>query len=606
VSYFANVAVGTFSRPCLVDPAFQLLVHLPANATAPAPFYNRFEKTYVSVQGWWSDVLRGLAPLPSVKQRLEDVHTRLVSLVRDHLPPGGFVGLDTDTVTSLVLSAVVGLTTAANIGARLTDLVHALEPAGPSDGDVDVVARALVASVVAPTAYSGLKPTGITVAPLASDLIRIATPGAMHAARDTIPGLLREYLCDQEHFDLLGWLQAPWGADAGGAGGARGGVREADADQGTGDLPALLTFNPLEKHVVFTGTSEALLTFAQSAREGDVGAMGPGIAVLDLSASKTRGEVGDRVQDFVLGGDQFPSNLGATTLLVLADMKQVSASVVNSVRYMVDDAEAAARVGHGALLEECVRGAVWDVGRGATPGVTTRAALEQALGQRWADVGNQRVCRRVVVCVHSPPTWAGVRRPYHALFLHKWRFAYFDEFTSQANCTWVRAVERCVGLWGLWGLWGSGPLGPLGLRATVVFRGVVGRWDMGGGSISVAEHACASVFALKQSLFPLIPTLFAQALCPPQFGCAWPVVWGPPTWVESRGPASTPQCFAAYVWACWAAVTSPTGTEASPETTLTSLWSPSTVPCLPSSTPSLSVTGWGPCDAFLLPWVACP
>ena len=68
VLYFANVAVGTFSRPCLYHKDFQLLVHLPASATAPAPFYNRFEKTYVSMPSVWGDVLRDSSLPTETKQ----------------------------------------------------------------------------------------------------------------------------------------------------------------------------------------------------------------------------------------------------------------------------------------------------------------------------------------------------------------------------------------------------------------------------------------------------------------------------------------------------------------------------------------------------------
>ena len=49
--YFANIAVGSFSQPCLVSPSFRVIVHLPYSVLlkTPAPFLNRFEKYYMSL-----------------------------------------------------------------------------------------------------------------------------------------------------------------------------------------------------------------------------------------------------------------------------------------------------------------------------------------------------------------------------------------------------------------------------------------------------------------------------------------------------------------------------------------------------------------------------
>ena len=57
VVYYANVAVGSFSRPCQVHPNFRLIVHLPTWQQAPAPFYNRFEKYLITVTNLWEDLV---------------------------------------------------------------------------------------------------------------------------------------------------------------------------------------------------------------------------------------------------------------------------------------------------------------------------------------------------------------------------------------------------------------------------------------------------------------------------------------------------------------------------------------------------------------------
>ena len=48
--YYANIAIGSHSKPCRVDPKFQCIVHMHQSEIkdAPAPFLNRFEKFLVS------------------------------------------------------------------------------------------------------------------------------------------------------------------------------------------------------------------------------------------------------------------------------------------------------------------------------------------------------------------------------------------------------------------------------------------------------------------------------------------------------------------------------------------------------------------------------
>jgi hypothetical protein len=52
LAFYANIAIGSFSRPCKVDGAFRLVIHLPLSAVAktPLPFLNRLEKYTLSLQ----------------------------------------------------------------------------------------------------------------------------------------------------------------------------------------------------------------------------------------------------------------------------------------------------------------------------------------------------------------------------------------------------------------------------------------------------------------------------------------------------------------------------------------------------------------------------
>ena len=72
--HFANIAVGAMSKPCLVHPNFQCLVHVRASELPhiPAPFLNRFEKYRLSQV----DLLR--AGLSSMSNRQDEGLARLL------------------------------------------------------------------------------------------------------------------------------------------------------------------------------------------------------------------------------------------------------------------------------------------------------------------------------------------------------------------------------------------------------------------------------------------------------------------------------------------------------------------------------------------------
>lgn len=60
---YANLAVGSYSRPCVVHKNFKMIVHVPASAlpSTPLAFSNRFEKVRVSIEQALSQKLRQIA-----------------------------------------------------------------------------------------------------------------------------------------------------------------------------------------------------------------------------------------------------------------------------------------------------------------------------------------------------------------------------------------------------------------------------------------------------------------------------------------------------------------------------------------------------------------
>jgi len=51
VLYFANIAIGGISRPCIIHPSFQCIVHVQSNQLdeIPSPYLNRFEKFQLNI-----------------------------------------------------------------------------------------------------------------------------------------------------------------------------------------------------------------------------------------------------------------------------------------------------------------------------------------------------------------------------------------------------------------------------------------------------------------------------------------------------------------------------------------------------------------------------
>ena len=93
IVYYANVAVGSYSRPCPVcdrvvplvcaavsvrvpwvlpqiHPKFRLIVHLSTSVKAPAPFYNRFEKYLITVNNVWGELKAHARMTPEDKDTL--------------------------------------------------------------------------------------------------------------------------------------------------------------------------------------------------------------------------------------------------------------------------------------------------------------------------------------------------------------------------------------------------------------------------------------------------------------------------------------------------------------------------------------------------------
>ncbi|KAI6653841.1 hypothetical protein LOD99_3343 [Oopsacas minuta] len=79
--YYANIAIGSHSKPCRVDPNFQCIVHIQKSflEDAPQPFLNRFEKFHVSQKDLLEASINALPPC------MEIIVSSTISKVRDFI-----------------------------------------------------------------------------------------------------------------------------------------------------------------------------------------------------------------------------------------------------------------------------------------------------------------------------------------------------------------------------------------------------------------------------------------------------------------------------------------------------------------------------------------
>eukprot|EP00118_Oscarella_pearsei_P023946 m.294339 g.294339 ORF g.294339 m.294339 type:complete len:5643 (+) comp40744_c0_seq7:98-17026(+) len=100
--YYTNIAIGSHSKPCRVDPKFQCIVHMRQSELkdAPAPFLNRFEKFRISQE----DLLEtSLQALPCKLRSLATLARDKANGFKEALGQQNFYGCKKETIDSLFL-----------------------------------------------------------------------------------------------------------------------------------------------------------------------------------------------------------------------------------------------------------------------------------------------------------------------------------------------------------------------------------------------------------------------------------------------------------------------------------------------------------------------
>jgi hypothetical protein len=281
----------------------------------------------VSIEGWWNDVVqRDLRHHPVAAQRLEDMRVHLAHLVEGCLGVEGVVGfLPQDTVPSLLLSAVVEATGRAHVRRALMAVVDAVS--ADVDGfphDLHRRCAAVAGSWLTPPTYDRVQVEAVSMQSVTSQLVQLATPAAIYRCRAKVaPEVVRAYLYDQCHFDLLQWATEPPKV--------AGDAASVDGPPGA-TLADLLAFCPVEKHVAFTITSASTAAMAKRCAAAGAPVVHEGVAVVDLATCRTARDVGVCLQGLV-GDVGSPGGAAPHTVLFLADLRTVATTVINSLRY---------------------------------------------------------------------------------------------------------------------------------------------------------------------------------------------------------------------------------------------------------------------------------
>lgn len=189
--YYASLAVGSFSRPCLVHRNFRAIVHLPGSmlSSTPRPFLDRFERFPVSLD----DVLNERLARLSLEQqenmkRLQLGTEDMIRRVHDARQCSVFFGLvPKETLSSLMLRVATKTEDVRSTMPYVPQVFHVAED---------------------PCAEQREDPLLQSVRQLNFHLLQIARPEAIFGCGGVLPdAYLREYLLRQEHFSVMRLLE---------------------------------------------------------------------------------------------------------------------------------------------------------------------------------------------------------------------------------------------------------------------------------------------------------------------------------------------------------------------------------------------------------------
>ncbi|KAF0977943.1 hypothetical protein FDP41_003265 [Naegleria fowleri] len=201
--YFANVSIRGTTHPCLINPQFHCILHVPLSQyrTMPIPLLNRFEKYIVGAE----QILEDSIPSESLTEK-QSILKHIRNGVHDFIQQFGeitFYGLTSkETVDSLMLRVVNDSTEEISIrkplAIRNEKIVRLMKENNIEDHEEDN-------NVNTGTSSKRLREY---IRSVNFQLLQICAPESIYLMRNIIPiSYLLEYLTHQEHFCAVSFLK---------------------------------------------------------------------------------------------------------------------------------------------------------------------------------------------------------------------------------------------------------------------------------------------------------------------------------------------------------------------------------------------------------------
>ncbi|KAG2388617.1 hypothetical protein C9374_000056 [Naegleria lovaniensis] len=201
--YFANVSIRGTTHPCLINPQFHCILHVPLSQyrTMPIPLLNRFEKYIVGAE----QILQDAIPIESITEKqniLKHIRDGVTDFIQQ-FHPETFYGLTpNETVDSLMLRVIHDSTEEISIkkplAIRNEKIIRLMKEKDIEDHEEDD-------NINTGTSSKRLREYIRSVNFL---LLQICPPENIYLKRNIIPiSYLIEYLTHQEHFSAISFLK---------------------------------------------------------------------------------------------------------------------------------------------------------------------------------------------------------------------------------------------------------------------------------------------------------------------------------------------------------------------------------------------------------------
>eukprot|EP01080_Neovahlkampfia_damariscottae_P008967 gene8967-916_t len=191
--YYANVAIGAYSRKCQVHQNFQLIVHIPLSEykKAPLPFLNRFEKYIFGYESVFEPKFDHMMDKKELATLIENGVKDFVKL----FTPETFYGYkDTETVKSLLIN-VFNQDSDVPLIPSPFKIENNFQLIDAEDYDLrNENPKARVREFIRKCNYI---------------LLQIARPDSIYLQKEYLPSAyLHQYLCQQEHLSVVNFLKS--------------------------------------------------------------------------------------------------------------------------------------------------------------------------------------------------------------------------------------------------------------------------------------------------------------------------------------------------------------------------------------------------------------